>query len=314
MQILNTEIKPGKEYVLNMDIARLHTHTKIEVPVIINKAKEDGPIILFSAGIHGDEINGIEIVRQIITKKYNKPQRGCVICLPLLNVFGFLNQSREFPDGRDLNRVFPGSKSGSLASRFAYFLMHEIVPFVDICIDFHTGGADRFNITQLRINEGDEELLNLAKQFGTKFIKLGNGQDSTFRAAASKIGKKVILFEGGKSLYLSRSVTESGLRGAVRIMHHLKIRDFSSEIETYNIPDSSVIIKDSTWIRAKHSGIFRLYASIGTYVKNGDVLGSISDPFGSFEKPVKAISDGYVISSNHSPIVNQGDALIHLTK
>ena len=314
MKILNTQIRAGKTYVLNMDIARLHTHTKIEVPVIIERAKEKGPVILFTAGIHGDEINGVEIVRQIITKKYNIPERGAIICVPLLKVFGFLNQRREFPDGRDLNRVFPGSRAGSLASRFAFYLMNEIVPLVDYCIDYHIGGADRFNFTQLRINEEDEEVLELAKQFGVKFIKVSHNTTSTFRYSASKKGKKVIVFEGGKSLYLSKSVTESGLQGAVRMIYKLKLRDFSKLISEFPKPEQPIVINDSIWVRAKYSGIFRLYSTIGSFVSSGDVLGSISDPFGSFEKPVKATYSGYVISSNHSPIVNQGDALVHLTK
>ncbi|MBN2890715.1 MAG: succinylglutamate desuccinylase/aspartoacylase family protein [Bacteroidales bacterium] len=313
MIILDTKIKSGKSYVLNMDIARLHTHTKIELPVIIERAKKDGPTILFTAGIHGDEINGVEIVRQIITKKYNKPEIGTVICLPLLNVFGFLNKTREFPDGRDLNRMFPGTKTGSLASRFAYFLMNEIVPHIDYCVDFHTGGAERFNYTQLRINNDDPELLELATVFGAKFIKYAQTRDNSFRQSASKIGKHVILFEGGKSLYLSKTVTENGVQGAVRVMHHLEMRDFSDEIKTFPIVEKPIIIKSSSWIRARHSGIFRLYANIGSYVKNGEVLGSISDPFGSFEREVKATHNGYVISSNHSPLVNQGDALVNLT-
>ncbi|HKJ42451.1 MAG TPA: succinylglutamate desuccinylase/aspartoacylase family protein, partial [Sunxiuqinia sp.] len=130
MNILGTEILPGKRTILNLDIARLHTQTKVEIPVIIERSRQDGPVLLLNAGIHGNEVNGVEIVREIIIRKINKPKCGTVICIPVLNVIGFLNQSREFPDGKDLNRVFPGSKTGSLASIFAYHLMNKILPHV----------------------------------------------------------------------------------------------------------------------------------------------------------------------------------------
>ena len=149
--ILKEPILPGESKTINMEIARLHTMTKLKIPIIVERAKVDGPVVLFSAGLHGDEINGIEIVRQLIVRNINKPKIGTIICIPIINVFGFVNKSREFPDGRDLNRVFPGSKNGSLASRFAYYMMQEVIPHVDYCIDFHAGGASRFNAAQIRI-------------------------------------------------------------------------------------------------------------------------------------------------------------------
>src|SRR5690606_22663877 len=149
--ILGQKIPLGASMEINFNIAKLHTATKIEVPVIVKRSKKPGPTILFSAGIHGDEINGVDIVRQIIARKINKPKRGTIICMPIINIFGFLNSKRAFPDGRDLNRVFPGHSNGSLASRVAYRLINEILPDVDVVIDFHTGGASRFNAAQIRI-------------------------------------------------------------------------------------------------------------------------------------------------------------------
>ena len=148
--ILGTKILGGKRTTLYLDIAKLHTGTRIDIPVVIERAKKEGPVLLLLAGIHGDEVNGVEIVRQIIRNKYNVPKAGTIICIPVVNVFGFLSQNRKFPDGKDLNRVFPGSKKGSLASRFAYAIMNEIVPHVDYIIDFHTGGDERFNYAQVR--------------------------------------------------------------------------------------------------------------------------------------------------------------------
>jgi predicted deacylase len=300
--------------MLNMDVARLHTRTPIEVPVIVERAKKDGPCILFSAGIHGDETNGVEIVRQLIAKGYNKPTCGMVICIPVVNIFGFINQTRTLPDGRDLNRVFPGAENGSLASRFAHILMQEIVPHIDYCIDYHTGGGSRFNFSQVRIDGRDEETKQLAHVFGAKFIISALNREKSFREAATSLGKKVLLYEGGKSKHLDREVTRVGVEGAMKVMQHLGIRDFSYELAGSLPPKEVVEIKSSTWVRAKYSGMFRTSAKLGSLVKKGAKLGSISDPFGDFEKTVKAPHDGYIINNNHAPIVNQGDALVHLSK
>jgi predicted deacylase len=151
LSILGTAIAPGKSATVNFEVAKLYTRNTLEVPIIIERSKKPGPVVLITAGIHGDEINGVEIVRQIIAKGINKPKIGTTICVPVVNVFGFLNMDRLFPDGRDLNRVFPGFANGSLASRVADFVMKELVPHVDFVMDFHTGGADRFNAAQIRI-------------------------------------------------------------------------------------------------------------------------------------------------------------------
>lgn len=313
MIILNQEIKPGTSTQLNLTVAKLHTHTPIDVPVIIERAKKDGPCILFLGGIHGNEINGVEIVRKIVASKTNKVKRGTTICIPVLNVFGFLNQQREFPDGRDLNRVFPGSPNGSLASRFADSMMKEIMPHIDYCIDYHTGGDGRFNYPQLRIGENKPEILDLAKQFGVRFIKYARQREKSFREIADKMGIKVLLFEGGKTLHLNQKVTEAGVNGARNILMQLGMTDPKATTEILAKSDQKIVIKTSTWIRAKYSGMLRTNLKNGTFVKKGDILGSISDPFGEFERQVKAPNDGFVFCMEHSPIVNQGTAIFHIS-
>jgi len=195
IEILGRAISNGKGVQINLDIAKLHTRTKIEVPIIVERAKEDGPTLLITGGIHGNEVNGIEIVRQLVSKGYNKPQRGMVICIPVVNIFGFLNKTREFPDGRDLNRVFPGSLRGSLASRFAYHIIKEISPLAEYCIDYHTGGDSRFNAPQIRVSQGDDESMKLAEVFGCPFILQSKNKEKSFRETLRKLGKKVLLFE-----------------------------------------------------------------------------------------------------------------------
>lgn len=311
MTILGTEILPGKQTILNLDIARLHTRTKVEVPVIVERSREDGPVLFLNAGIHGNEVNGVEIIREIISRKINKPKRGTVICIPVLNVFGFLSQTREFPDGKDLNRVFPGSKNGSLASIFAYHLMNNILPHIDYCIDFHTGGAKRFNSSQIRISRGNPELLDLAKVFNPRFIIFAPDREKSFRQAATRAGKQVLLFEGGKSLDFHKRITMRGVRGVMGIMNHLGMRDFSHELA--NMPmNESIIVEQSSWVRARHGGLFRFHIKDGAKVEKGEIIGSISDPYGKFEHKVRMPASGHVIGLNHDPIVYQGDALLHL--
>jgi hypothetical protein len=311
MKILNQNIEPGESVQLKFDFVRLITRSEIDIPIIIERGEQEGPCILLIGGVHGDETNGVEIVRQIISKGLNKPKVGTVICIPLLNVFGFLNKTRVFPDGRDLNRVFPGSETGSLASRFAFHIMKEIIPHIDYCIDYHTGGAQRFNFSQIRIDD-DDELLELAKVFDSPYIVYSQSQERTFRKSMSKLGKKVLLFEGGKSLNLDKKVTEVGVQGAINVMHHLGMNDFSSKISKRTIEKPPIIIKTSRWVRAKQSGMYRSYVRVGQKVEKGSVLGSVSDPFGNFEKTFKCTQNGYILNSNHTPVVNQGDALFHI--
>lgn len=315
IEILGQTIAKGKGALVNLDIAKLHTRTKIQVPIIIERGKKDGPTLLITGGIHGNEINGIEIVRQLITKKYNKPESGMVICIPVVNVFGFLNQKRQFPDGRDLNRVFPGSPRGSLASRFAYHIIKDIVPLADYCIDYHTGGDSRFNVPQIRIHGGDSESLALAKIFDPPFIISSARKEKSFRETLYKLQKKVLLFEGGKSMHIDKVVTQMGIVGALQIMRHLGMREFKEEIDKLIVTTSDPIILHNTqWMRAKYSGMFHPFVDLGKKVRKGEALGSISGPFGYFERKIKAPHSGYLICINEAPIVTQGDAIFHISK
>ncbi|WP_367756471.1 succinylglutamate desuccinylase/aspartoacylase family protein [Flavobacterium sp. WC2430] len=310
--ILGESILPGESKTIDMEIAKLHNTAKLKIPIIVSRSKIDGPIVLFSAGIHGDEINGVEIVRQIITKKINKPKTGTVVCIPIINMFGFVNMSRQFPDGRDLNRVFPGSKKGSLASRFAYHILTEIMPLVDYAVDFHAGGASRFNAPQIRLAPNNTELKILADVFNAPFTLYSKNIAGSFRNSSSKLNVKMLLFEGGKSLDINESIADAGIDGVKRILSHLNMLDPKHSIEKQE--KNTIYIEKSAWIRAKCSGLLHDSGYIGSFVKKGTVLATITDPFGKFERKVKAPNDGYIINANHSPIVYQGDAIYHISK
>lgn len=311
IELLGESILPGESKTIDVEIAKLHTMTKLKIPVIIERSKIDGPTVLFSACLHGDEINGTEIVRQIIRKKINKPKRGTIICIPIINIFGFINQTREFPDKRDLNRVFPGSKNGSLASRFAHFLVTEIIPKVDYAIDFHAGGASRFNAPQIRIVPNNPELRELASIFNAPFTLYSKNIQGSFRNACTKLGVKMLLFEGGKSLDLNEMVTKEGIQGAMRFLKHLDM--LNPKRETIAMGKETIFIEKSNWVRASFSGMFHGMVSIGSFVKKGDVLAMISDPYGKIEHKQKAPNDGFIINVNDAAIVYQGDAVFHIS-
>lgn len=311
LHILGESILLGESREINFNVAKLHTTTSVEVPVLIERSKISGSTVLITAGIHGDEVNGVEIVRQIIAKGINKPKKGTIICIPIINIFGFLHMDREFPDGRDLNRMFPGTKTGSLASRVAYKLMREIVPQVDLIIDYHTGGSDRFNAAQIRIINNDSALDELARIFGAPFVLYSKNLNKSFRNTCHKIGIPMLLFEGGKSFHFNTTITNTGVNGAKRVLHHLDM--LHAKFKISKPKKKCVVISESKWIRAKYSGMFRASALINKAVNEGDIIGHITDPFGKFHHFVKAENSGYIFNVNQAPIVYKGDALFHIS-
>lgn len=311
LTILDTKIYPGESKEIDFDVANLHTSSPVNVPIIIERAKKPGPIVLFTAGIHGDEVNGVEIVRQLIASGINKPKIGTIICIPVINIFGFINLKREFPDGRDLNRVFPGTIDGSLASRVAHKLVYDIIPCVDCIIDFHTGGSGRFNAPQIRISKENRHLNELAKVFAAPFVLYSKNLNKSFRNTCYKLGKAMLLFEGGKSFHIDESITEQGINGSKRVLKHLGM--LHSDHRTSKPKKDTVFINESRWQRASHSGMFRATIPISSHVKKGDVLGYITDPYGKLNQAVKAPNSGYIINVNEAPIVYQGDALFHIS-
>lgn len=306
--ILNQEIKPGKGAQLNLEVAHLHTHTPVQVPVIVERSHHDGPVVLLMAGMHGDEINGMEIIRRIIRKGYNKPATGTVICIPVFNIFGFLNVMRVLPDGRDLNRCFPGAKNGSLASQFAYHFMKEIAPKVDYVIDFHTGSAARNNMPQIRCVFKDTVSLELARIFNPPFIIHSAYIPKSIREAMHKRGKKILLFEGGKTDSIEEHIVKEGIDGVKRFLTHLKMRTTKDPIENRE----PIFIKDHKWLRAPNSGMFQSLVKNGDEVEIGTILGIVTDPFGHIEKKVKSTIQGFVFCVNEAPVVNKGDAIFHI--
>lgn len=305
--IANQEIQPGEFREININIARLPSHTLIDTPIYVSRSLQDGPVLALIAGMHGDELNGMEIVRRILDLGLHKVKRGTVVCMPVINVYGFLNYSRDVPDGKDVNRSFPGTKSGSLASRVAYHLMREVVPFIDCGIDFHTGGAMRSNYPQVRAVLRDDRNLELATAFAAPFTIDMQFRPNSLRKEAARKGKKIIVYEGGESLRFDPHAIEEGVAGTLRLMKALNMIDTAPEPS-----ENNRVIWSTTWIRAKHAGLFQPNIKCGQLVHRGEWVGTITDPFGEFKEQVIASQTAYVIGLNNGPVINAGDALIHL--
>jgi uncharacterized protein len=305
--IAGQEIKPGEFKEININIARLPSHTQIDTPIYVSRSLDDGPVLALIAGMHGDEINGMEIVRRILDRGLHQVKRGTVVCMPIINVYGFLNYSRDVPDGKDVNRSFPGTRSGSLASRVAYHLMQEVIPFIDVGIDFHTGGAMRTNYPQVRAVLRHAANVELANAFGAPFTIDAPYRPNSLRKEAARRGKNIIVYEGGESLRFDLDAIEEGVSGTLRLMKHLNMIDTAPPSKEENR-----VIWNTSWIRGKHAGLFQPSVKAGQLVHKGDWVGTITDPFGEFKEQVKAHETAYVIGLNNSPVINAGDALMHL--
>jgi len=302
------KILPGRKKVLEIPVARLPTGTWLSMPVTVFHGKIDGPRVWLSAAIHGDELNGVEIVNSVMRGLDVKALRGTVVAVPVVNVFGFVNQSRYLPDGRDLNRSFPGSKRGSLAARLADLFMRHIVEGSDVGMDFHTGTSNRTNLPQIRADLEDKRTRRLAKVFGAPVMLHARTRDGSLREAAAGKGMTTLLFEGGEGQRFEDSVIQAGVDGALRVMGALEMID--------DVPRGrrTVLAENAKWIRARRAGLMRCRAGLGDRVESGQVLATISDVRGGRSSSVKAATDGIVVGMTQIPIVTQGDALFNIAE
>lgn len=307
VKIRGQKIGLGESKLIKIPVDRLPTGTLIEIPVYVFNSDQLGPTILLQGGLHGDEVNSVELVRRMLIDKSYKIHKGCIIVVPLLNVFGFLSLSRDM-HGKDVNRSFPGAKSGSLASRMAHYLMKELVKNIDFAIDFHTGGAQRNNFPQIRYTPEDKRGAELAKLFNAPLLFGSKLIPKSFRNQCYKNNIPVIVYEGGESLRLEENAIQEGINGTLRILKHFKMIDKGIEVPEN---PASIFIKKRKWIRAKVAGLFNPVVKNGSKVIKGQILGHIMDTYGETNFTVKAENNGCIISKNNFPIVNMGDALFH---
>lgn len=302
-----TEIQPGESRYLELNVARLPSGTQINMPVHVIRSKKPGPIILLSGGMHGDEVNGIEIVRRFLDDhKGTRLLKGSIVAMPIINVYGFINFSRDVPDGKDVNRSFPGKEDGSLASMVARVMTHNILPEIDFGIDFHTGGSSRTNYPQIRYEFGDKTAEEVANAFAAPFTLNSSVIKGSFRETAKELGKSVIVFEGGETLRIDPITVEQGIRGIRRVLHHYDM------ISKSPVAGKTRIFKDSHWVRAEASGLFRHKKESGKKVSQGQTIGYISSPTNDYSVKVTSPYDGYIIGHNNFPLIHKGDALFHI--
>ncbi|PWL39774.1 succinylglutamate desuccinylase [Flagellimonas aquimarina] len=301
-------ISPGENRQVKINIARLPTGTLIDIPVHVFNGKKAGPAVLVQAGLHGDEINGVETLRRLLQDDQFKIKKGAVIVVPILNVFGFIHFSRDVPDGKDVNRSFPGRKKGSLASRIAYHYTNEILPQIDFGIDLHTGGGLRHNFPQIRYTLEDEKSKDLALLFNAPFHFSSRLITGSFRKTAFKMNKPIIVYEAGESMRFDEKSIAIGVQGVKNILIGLGMLAGKP-------PKKTSIWFDSTrWIRASRAGMFIPEVKNGSSILKGQVLGTITDTYAKKSNKIKAPFDGFVFCMNHQAVVNQGDALFHIGK
>lgn len=300
----------GEQVEIELPVAKLYTNTDMSMPIKVIRAKKAGPCVFVSAAIHGDEINGIEIIRRLIKRKL-KLTCGTVIFVPIVNVYGVLNKSRYMPDRRDLNRSFPGSAKGSLAGRVAYQFLEEIVNKCQYGIDLHTGAIHRSNLPQIRARLSDETTLVLAKTFGAPVVLNSDLRDGSLRQCASEDGCRILLYEAGEALRFDELSIRGGVRGVVNTLTHLGMLKPTAKARK-KAPVEPIVADRSSWMRANTSGIISFKVNLGEHVEKKQVLAEISSPFGDVLGEVRSTREGIVIGRQNIPLVQEGEALFHI--
>jgi predicted deacylase len=308
--IAHEKIPRGERRKVLLKIGKLYDNTEINIPVEVIRGKKPVPVLFVSAAIHGDELNGVEICKRLLDLRQLKELNGTLLVIPIVNVFGFNSLSRYLPDRRDLNRSFPGSPNGSLASRLAHIFMTEIVKKSTHGIDLHTGAVHRTNMPQIRAETDDPETLRLAHAFGISVIIKSNVRDGSLRQSGLEHKLPMLLFEGGEALRFEESVIKVALDGVLSVMHEIGMLDQLRK--SRRAKAKPYIAKSSFWMRATRSGIVRTIGRIGQLVHKDEVIAVISDPYGDEIETVVARLEGIIIGALLLPVVHEGDALFHI--
>jgi len=305
-------VKPGERRTIDLPITDLSTHTPMTMPVQIICGRKPGPTLFVCAALHGDEIAGVEIIRRVLKLSALRSLRGTLVAVPIVNVFGFVSLSRYLPDRRDLNRSFPGSPKGSLASRLAHLFLGEIVTKCTHGIDLHTGAVHRVNYPQIRANLDDPEASGMATSFGVPVMINATLRDGSLRQAAAEQDVPVIVYEAGEALRFDEYSIRAGVKGVMRVMRTLGM--LPAQKKGRKIPLEPIVARSSTWVRAPASGILRASVALGSQVRQSEALGMISDPFGENEVEINSPSDGILIGRTNLPLVHEGDGLFHIVR
>lgn len=279
------------------------------MPVLVLNGVEDGPTVWISAAVHGDEINGVDIVRKVIPSLDPQQMRGTVLVVPIVDVYGFNRGSRYLPDRRDLNRSFPGSARGSLASRVAHRFRVAVVERCDAGIDLHSAGAGMLNLPHVRGVLEDEGFAAMAEAFAANVTMNARTLDGSMRKLAASRGIPYLLFEGGAANQFDELSTDVAVDGCLRVLDHLGVVD-----DAPAPVHDPLIVKKGTWQRAPRSGVVEMQTFVGARVQKGDLLLTITDTFGEHPAAVTSKADGVVVGLALNPLVQGGDAMVHIGK
>ncbi|WP_300031028.1 succinylglutamate desuccinylase/aspartoacylase family protein [uncultured Roseobacter sp.] len=308
-EIAGRSFAPGSAGIVHLPVSTLPDHTPVNLSVQVHHGKRAGPAVFVSAAVHGDEVIGVEIVRRLLRAPQLNTLRGTLLVVPVVNSFGFLNRSRYLPDRRDLNRCFPGHPSGSLGARLAHIFLNEVVLRCDTGIDLHSAAIHRTNLPQIRVSPGDKTTADMAQAFGAPVILTSPLRDGSLRAEAAERGTPVLLYEAGEGLRFDEMAVRAGVAGILRVLRSMDMLPAKGIAKARARP---YLCKSSTWLRAPAGGLLRTFRAEGEMVSQGDVLASVSDPFGDVETDLIAPSDGILIGRAILPVVNEGDAVFHL--
>ena len=303
------EIEKGTSITLNIELPKLY-QTPATLPINVIRGKKDGPTIFISAAIHGDELNGIEIIRRFKKLNILKRIKGTIILIPVVNIYGVMTLSRYMPDRRDLNRSFPGTKKGSLASRVAKTFFEEIVKKCDLGIDLHTASIHKSNLPQIRANINDDFTFSLAKAFEAPVILHSELRDGSLRQAAQENNIPVLLYEAGEALRFDETSIRIGVKGIVNILRKLQMIP-KTTVKRTKLP---IVTKSSQWIRATESGILRTIKALGETVHQDEIIAYIDDTLDDESYEIRALFDGIIIGKSEIPLIQEGDAIFHIAK
>jgi len=307
-------VAAGERRAVQLPVATLYNSSEpMTLPVHVVVGRRDGPRLFVSAALHGDELNGVEIIRRVLRHRSLNRLRGVLVAIPIVNVFGIIQHSRYLPDGRDLNRSFPGSSGGSLAARLASIVLEEIIGRCTHGIDLHTGARHRTNLPQIRGDLDDAETLAMATAFGVPVLINANVRDGSLRQAAAEREIPIVVYEAGEALRFDELSIRAGVVGVLRIMASLEMITRRPR----GAVQEPAIARGSSWLRAPASGIFEASVRLGESVTRGDLLGVVRDPtdfFSGTVTPIRTSRDGIVIGSTRLPLVNEGDAVFHIAR
>lgn len=306
-EIHGVRVKAGQKVIVDVSLPGLYTETPVNMPVHVVHGRREGPTLFVSAAVHGDEINGVEIIRRLLLQPQLQKLRGTLLVIPIVNVFGFHNQSRYLPDRRDLNRSFPGREQGSLAGRLANIFLSDVVTHADFGIDLHTAAIHRDNLPQIRADMSLETLVPLAKAFAAPVLIHSAPPEGSLRHSAASEDVPILVYEAGEALRFDEVSIRIGLRGIVNVMREMGMLSLKRKP-----PKRSAVLRSTSWVRAPSSGIARMLAKLGDMVSKEDILAFVGDAGGNGEEPIVSPFDGVIIGRANLPLVYEGEAVFHI--